>query len=363
MFRVFVHDGVEEVPNDDIMYIIAKGGIYLKKKLGLVSSITPVDKISILQPVSTYAHMDIPKIPAIAFAQIMAFFKAVFDKHSSEAIVLLYYNDQKKKFWVRVPMQEVSGASLDYENFENGKDGFDLIGTIHSHGRMGAFHSSVDDKDEENFDGLHITIGDNDEDYPSISASIVVNGQRVKISPSDYVEGLSVEEIETIPLWLQYRMKNAAGWAGQFLQESYDKNKEMKNVWNLNVPAKKKTFPKVWMDFVSKKTYSHINAGFGTFPIGMGMYQAGLFGEDYNPAEHIRSGGVVIYDYSKYKKGDDVATECLMNEEPPCEECPHFAQMIDKVLNEYDFSEVDEDEDDKLPAEVGTIDPSFFKNR
>lgn len=38
-------------------------------------------------------------------------------------------------------------------------DGYELIGTIHSHCDFAAFHSGVDDADEINFDGLHITVG------------------------------------------------------------------------------------------------------------------------------------------------------------------------------------------------------------
>ena len=51
MFKIIQLDGKTEIPNDDICYILAKGGTYLKKKVGLIESLTPVKEISILDQI------------------------------------------------------------------------------------------------------------------------------------------------------------------------------------------------------------------------------------------------------------------------------------------------------------------------
>ena len=64
MFKVFVNDGTQELPDDDIFYIVSKEGLFLKKKLGLLESIARVDKISILENLNELpvAKMNIPKV-------------------------------------------------------------------------------------------------------------------------------------------------------------------------------------------------------------------------------------------------------------------------------------------------------------
>ena len=63
MFPVFVNDGSSELPDNDIMYIVSKEGVYLKKKLGIMESITPVKEISVLKSIEMMATMHIKSIP------------------------------------------------------------------------------------------------------------------------------------------------------------------------------------------------------------------------------------------------------------------------------------------------------------
>lgn len=122
----------------------------------------------------------------------MAYFKAIYDKYGTEACVLLMFNNETKE-WRTLKVLQIgaSAGSVTYIYPSNGpsknkpktkeifedkrlsklqlkvwdkyqelyKEGFRIIGTIHSHGNMNAFHSGTDDNDEYNFDGLHITIG------------------------------------------------------------------------------------------------------------------------------------------------------------------------------------------------------------
>ena len=69
--NIHIYDSKKEIPKDETCYIIAKNGIYLKKKLDLVESLTPVDKISFLEDIPSYASLDIPKISSRIFGSIV----------------------------------------------------------------------------------------------------------------------------------------------------------------------------------------------------------------------------------------------------------------------------------------------------
>jgi len=288
MFKVMINDGKTEMPSDNIYYVIGKNGIFIRKKMGLIDCVVPVDKISVLEKVEEYASMDIPAIPAVLSAQTMAFFEWVYEEHSSEAVVLLYFNQSSNEYWLRVPFQDVSAAGVDYKKFASTK-GFDLVGTIHSHANFGAFHSGIDDADERSFDGLHITIGHNKSYWKSLAVSIVINGTRYKCEPNDYmedlIEGKSEEEVK--PSTTRRAMGRGGFlygvydyfWGGGMVadeddyftyyntdddddkkEEDKEEEKTEKKVvtitkklgYNVNVDNTERKFPEIWKKFVKK---------------------------------------------------------------------------------------------------------------
>ena len=66
------------------------------------------------------------------------------------------------------------------------------VGTIHSHAEAEAFHSPVDDGDEEHDDGLQVTVGNLDGPF-SLSCSLVVDGRRFSLRSREVFESLSRE--------------------------------------------------------------------------------------------------------------------------------------------------------------------------
>ena len=119
----------------------------------------------------------------------LLFFRAVYKKYHSEAEVQLHYNSGSSEFLLHCPEQQVTGASVKYSSKER-FEGFQLIGTIHSHSDFGASHSGIDQSDERYFDGLHITIGHVDQPYFTISCSMMVNGQRFTFEPEEVIIGV-----------------------------------------------------------------------------------------------------------------------------------------------------------------------------
>jgi len=188
-FKVHIHDGKTPFPDDDIYYIIAKEGIFLKKRLELVDSLVPVSKISTLESVKTSIKMHVPKIPIQLFSQAVSFFRSVYNLYSSESVILLFYNKTKQHYKLVVPQQQVSPAFCKYKSKIHIPN-YLRIGDIHSHANFTAFHSSTDENDEQSFDGIHITVGDVHHENVSISVSLVSNGSRCLVQADEYIEGL-----------------------------------------------------------------------------------------------------------------------------------------------------------------------------
>jgi proteasome lid subunit RPN8/RPN11 len=218
MFPIYLMDKKKVKIDDDIYYLVAKNGVFVKKKLGLIESLTPVEGIPFLAGTAVpYAKMTIPKIPKEAFCKILSFFRKIYSLYRSECEVFLLYSSSKEKFEIRVPYQKVSYASCEAVRMGSPKD-YAIICSIHSHANFSAFHSGDDIKDEEHFEGLHITIGDVPDIEFSVVASIVSNKKRFKVNPLDYVEGLvqtcnqrralyavsGSDEIEFDPEWLKF---------------------------------------------------------------------------------------------------------------------------------------------------------------
>jgi hypothetical protein len=323
MFKVWINDGTTEMPSDDILYIVSKEGIFLKKKLGLFESMAKVDKISILNEIDSYAAMDIKKMPARDFAKVFAFMREVLRVYHSEGTTIIHYHPETRKYRIEVPTQQVSHGGLDYKS-ELTYDGYVRIGTIHSHADFSAFHSGTDKHDEENWDGIHITIGHVDQYYFTLSANIVANGSRFWADPINYVNGLSLEEVTETK-------------AHAFLQETTTTTTLRYKLDALDYYFK---FPAYWLENVSKKTFAEKHWR-------TAAKQAGLFDETgntiYNPE---KDPFLVIPEGKTYS---DMVLEYA--DASPCEICPYRDDKMDILMEEY-FENQDEDDEHKKTGGV-----------
>ncbi len=114
-----------------------------------------------------------PRIPQELWYQITSFFKWTYDTTKSESQVRLYVSPTLNtwKAWA-FPQEARTGMSALEINDEDARrqreelqlnppDWF-YFGTVHHHCSMGAFQSGTDRENEENQDGLHITVGNMD---------------------------------------------------------------------------------------------------------------------------------------------------------------------------------------------------------
>lgn len=125
-----------------------------------------------------------PKIPYDVLLLVREFFAEVYTVHKSEAFVYMHFDKEANKYEIVVPPNQTASAghvkfdanvraycagcnighpSTDIEDCEycgstDIRPAF-IVGTLHSHGSMNAFHSTTDDANELNMTGFHITIG------------------------------------------------------------------------------------------------------------------------------------------------------------------------------------------------------------
>lgn len=105
------------------------------------------------------------KISHKIWATILRFLYEINKAHSSEAMVTLYYHPQNKAWLVEAMPQEGVGMSIetirndDYDSIRAEIADYVEFGSVHSHCNAPAFQSGVDEDDEHDRDGIHITIG------------------------------------------------------------------------------------------------------------------------------------------------------------------------------------------------------------
>ena len=304
MFNIHIHNGSEPVPDDDICYIIAKDGIFLKKKLGLFESVAPVQNISILKEIESFARMDITKLSINQTGQLVSFFKYICYDYG-EANAVLHYNIEDETYKIQVTEQEVTGASVDYVNEPFEDEGYQRIGTIHSHAGMSAFHSGTDHADEETFDGLHITFGNLKNENITISASIMANGKRFYIDPCDYLDGIEMVEYDEITKMF------------------YQTRSEKKIGYKILSTKEQSIFPDEWLTKVKKKQFK-------SYPIST---RNQLFIDRFKDFKDL-----------DINESDNIVSDDDWN---PCMNCPHKAHKSEIMLQEI-LTDMDDDELDQL---------------
>ncbi len=200
MFPLHLKDDGFQEPAEPIYYLLARNGLFAVKETAFFRSVTRVEGLSWLEEQEEGVQLKLPaRIPLLLIRQVVAFFQEIYRRHQAEAVVLLYYNGEARRYELVVPEQEASPLRCWYEIGPT-PPGWQRVGTIHSHGKLPAFHSGADVEDEAHDDGIHITVGNLDF-VPSLSCDVVVDGRRFDIAPMDLVDG--AETVEWPQQWLE----------------------------------------------------------------------------------------------------------------------------------------------------------------
>lgn len=198
-------EGVE-LPATGTYYVLGANGLYLHNELKVGTAFTKMNGVPWLEPIPETIKLKLPKIPARIVAQALAFFRKVFQSYNSESGVVLYWNETTRVYRLYCPTQTVSHGSVDYlrrgstegdaqnvgEDYPKLEEGWNAVGTIHSHCDFSAFHSGTDEHDESSFDGIHLTFGHVNRDQISMAASVAIHNTRQKMDPTGCCEGVYV---------------------------------------------------------------------------------------------------------------------------------------------------------------------------
>jgi len=200
-------ESIKEIKKEQYCYIVAKNGIFYKDKQDFIESVVAKKQIHYLKSLKEYVKWGYPKINKYQFTAILKFFKKVYIKDDAECMVFIGHDREKNKIVIFPPeSQIVSKASIKYENPV--MPGISIIGTVHSHNSMGAFHSGTDIKDEIDFDGLHITIGKltKDDDSFEISCQLTSGDYRQDIEYVKVIDG--IKKSQKVDVAEDYKNKN-----------------------------------------------------------------------------------------------------------------------------------------------------------
>jgi len=168
-------------------FVVARDGLYLRKRSLLGLSQTKVGRVAHLPEGKEFVDYALPKVPADLMARAVGFFRAIYRLHKTEAAILLLWRDGS--FDLAVPDQKVSSVSVKFDVSDGELSaGSRLVGTIHSHGGFTAYASSTNEDDEAELDGLHVVVGDFDRRRLGYSAAIVVDGIRFTLKIGQLIE-------------------------------------------------------------------------------------------------------------------------------------------------------------------------------
>lgn len=215
MFPLYLkRDDKFELPKEEFAFVAAQNGAFLKSETDVFRAVVRTHLLPMLKPMDEFAEYLLPPINAHLVMQIWNFFKRVYELHHTEAHLFIVWNTAQKTFGLVAGEQVVSSAHCRADKPLQTSDDLLFVGTVHSHRNMSAFHSGQDQRDEEHWDGVHLTIGRVNSERVDIVASLVVNGRRFSLTPERVLEGILYHEAKPgktaphqMPVELEYPEK------------------------------------------------------------------------------------------------------------------------------------------------------------
>ena len=140
-------------------------------------------------------------LPAHITAQAISFFRRIKTTHNTEAEVIITKHEATGEFRLFVPWQRVSGGGVhSIYNPSHISRGWLVVGTMHSHPGS-AFHSSTDEGDAREMDGMHLTVGFLDRPQPEVAAMVALGGTFFHFKDPQDVADLTNLDAATAPEW------------------------------------------------------------------------------------------------------------------------------------------------------------------
>jgi hypothetical protein len=206
LMEVIVAKG-EALPDPEVpYYILAQEGLYLHRKTEIGRAMVKTTKLpytvsSIGEDKNGVFIWEGDNIPGQIIGQATSFFRRIYQKHGTEAEVIITKHVDTGAYRLFVPYQRVSGASVKsiFDPTHIQRDWM-VVGTMHSHCMMTAFHSGTDTNDANDMDGVHFTIGMVLNEKPQIVAMVSINKVQFHYRNPAEIADLDFNGAEA-PLW------------------------------------------------------------------------------------------------------------------------------------------------------------------
>lgn len=153
-----------------------------------------------------------PKISREEWQQVLAFFKWTYDTTKSESQVRLYVNHREgvrtwrawafpQKANTGMTARELDTPEAQTQRAQFGDaDGWLYFGTVHHHCSASAFQSGTDLANEQNQDGIHITVGHMDKEQHDIDARMYIGGRSLEMNLAMFWDTTGV--MTSLPAWI-----------------------------------------------------------------------------------------------------------------------------------------------------------------
>ena len=170
----------------------------------------------------------LPKIPLHKMLQSYLYMKAIYEAKGTEARLDLLYSFKRKRYRWIPPEQINSAAGVSYKRTEETrqaiKNGWQIIGSAHSHPNMvGLSHSGTDEEDEHENPGIHFTFGFNNSYGSSIFPTLKVHCRLVL---TDMFISLDLKDLVDI----SYGFGFPQNWMNRVQTYRYSSYKDNQNV-------------------------------------------------------------------------------------------------------------------------------------
>ncbi len=200
-------------PDDPEFYWLTRNGLYICRSHAFFSSDAPAKRM----PGSLAAHepaceVRFPRLGAAALEYVVGFFGEVYLRHGAEAVVLLLWDLQRKRYRICVPPQRAGvwksyrgppcAIDVTYEIPTPLPPSHLLIGDIHSHADLAAYSSGTDTHDERFRDGVHVVVGRIDRDPPEFHLEMAADGFRFKLDFDHFFRGYQARRRDIPAAWL-----------------------------------------------------------------------------------------------------------------------------------------------------------------
>tara|TARA_B110000483_G_scaffold128139_1_gene153733 strand:+ start:29 stop:1153 length:1125 start_codon:yes stop_codon:yes gene_type:complete len=136
------------------------------------------------------------KIPFVLWEEIVSFMRWGFKTYSSEVLVALFYNTAEDKWAAWAFPQTTQGMTVQFNEDDPDykidrrqfSEGWVQLGSVHHHCSMAAFASGTDTADEEDREGVHITLGNMNQEVLDIHIRQTFTEIVGDVNPENFIE-------------------------------------------------------------------------------------------------------------------------------------------------------------------------------